>query len=175
MDGLPHLPDGGFGNPRYDYRHRSLVPKNKLEDDVSPKSVITDIRFISPASSSSSSMDHCPLSDANRTKLHQPHHDRGYSISDGESSDPETLLESSRVRNKVCSISKLDSQYCYRILFQTFNSLQRNCIKICKNELPPVHETMPKFTVLNTFVQLVARFASPPDRWRRHQRLIPWH
>ncbi|KAG0604313.1 hypothetical protein M758_10G161600 [Ceratodon purpureus] len=104
MGGLSHLPDGGFGNPRYNYRHRSLVPRNKLEDDVSPKSVITGIRFISPASSSSSSMDHRPLSD--HTKLHQPHHDRGYSISDGEASDPDTLLESSREFNKVCAISR---------------------------------------------------------------------
>jgi hypothetical protein len=123
MGGLPHLPDGAFGNPRYDDRHRSMVPRTKLEDDVSPKSVIADIRFISPASSSSSSTDNRPLSDANHAKLHQPRHDRGYSISDGECSDPDTFLESSRELNKVnYPRSKLESQYCHRVLSETFTS-----------------------------------------------------
>lgn len=101
MEGLPLLPDGAIGTARYDFRKPSLVPRVKLEDNVSPKSVIVDTRFISPASSSSSSMDHRPRSDANLVKLQQPRHDRGYSISDGESSDTDTLLESSRELNKV--------------------------------------------------------------------------
>lgn len=102
MDALPLLPDGALGVPRYDCRHPPLAPRTKLEDNVSPKSVIADIRFISPASSSSSSMDRRALSDSNHVKLQQPRHDRGYSISDGESSDQDTLLESSRELNKVC-------------------------------------------------------------------------
>ncbi|KAG0566045.1 hypothetical protein KC19_7G034000 [Ceratodon purpureus] len=106
MAALPLLPDGALGAPRYDCRRPSLAPRIKLEDNVSPKSVIADIRFISPASSSSSSMDHRPLSDANHVKLQQPRHDRGYSISDGESSDQDTMLESSRELNKVCAISR---------------------------------------------------------------------
>lgn len=102
MEGLPLLPDGAIGTSRYGFRKPSLVPRIKLEDvDVSPKSVIVDTRFISPASSSSSSMDHRPRSDANHVKLQQPRHDRGYSISDGESSDTDTLFESSRELTKV--------------------------------------------------------------------------
>lgn len=101
MEGFSLLPDGVVSTARYDFRKPSLGPRTKLEDNVSPKSVILDTRFISPASSSSSSMDHRPRSDATHVKMQQPSHDRGYSISDGESSDTDTLLEPSRELNKV--------------------------------------------------------------------------
>jgi hypothetical protein len=76
---------------------------------ISPKSVIT--RFMSPGSSSSSSMEHGLIgargggggggalvesSSSGQCKWLPPRHDRGYSISDGEISDSDsTFVESS--------------------------------------------------------------------------------
>ncbi|CAK9205066.1 unnamed protein product [Sphagnum troendelagicum] len=74
---------------------------------ISPKSVIT--RFMSPGSSSSSSMEHGLIgargggggalvesSSSGQCKWLPPRHDRGYSISDGEVSDSDsTFVESS--------------------------------------------------------------------------------
>jgi hypothetical protein len=76
---------------------------------ISPKSVIT--RFMSPGSSSSSSMEHGLIgargggggggalvesSSSGQCKWLPPQHDRGYSISDGEISDSDsTFVESS--------------------------------------------------------------------------------
>lgn len=108
---LPGSPEGAvlMSTPRFAFRP-SMIPRpmgSKIkievpEDSLSPKSVIVDRRFISPASSSSSSIDrrnnnhNNTLSDAGNhfQKSDQPRHDRGYSISDGEFSDPDSCVDS---------------------------------------------------------------------------------
>ena len=107
---FPAPPESALTTPRFEFRH-SMIPqppsskKESSSDDLSPKSVIVDRRFISPASSSSSSIDRRNnLAEANHLKC-QPRHDRGYSISDGEFSDPDPFLDStnnSRELGKVC-------------------------------------------------------------------------
>lgn len=99
------LPNGAIDTSRYGCRQSEIAPRRKIEGNASPKSVIADVRFISPASSSSSIMDCRPQSDATSVKLPQPRLDRGYAILERERSDGETLLESTRNFNKVCAIS----------------------------------------------------------------------
>lgn len=96
------LPNGAIDTSRYGCRQSEIAPRRKIEGNASPKSVIADVRFISPASSSSSIMDCRPQSDATSVKLPQPRLDRGYAILERERSDGETLLESTRNFNKVC-------------------------------------------------------------------------
>jgi len=98
---LPAPPESALTPPRFAFRN-SMIPRpascglRKEPEDLSPKSVIVDRRFVSPASSSSSSMDrHNTLSEATHLKsCGQPRHDRGYSISDGELSDPDSCMDS---------------------------------------------------------------------------------
>lgn len=117
------LLEDGLTTPRF--RH-SMIPRGPGKkavggtgvgeaEELSPKSVIVDQRFISPASSESSSMDrHNSTSSLSEPGSHlklcdsQPRHDRGYSISDGEFSDPDTScmdtsLELAKVRAHASS------------------------------------------------------------------------
>lgn len=103
---FPAPPEDVLTTPRFAFRN-SMIPRpvtNKEDDGLSPKSVIVDRRFVSPASSSSSSIDRRTLSETNLHKG-QPRHDRGYSISDGEFSDSESFVDysgTSRELGKVC-------------------------------------------------------------------------
>lgn len=74
-----------MATPRFAFQH-SMIPrprKKGADAESSPKSVIADMRFISPGSSSSSSK--CQY----RGGL-----ERSYSTSDGEFSDPDSVLDS---------------------------------------------------------------------------------
>jgi hypothetical protein len=85
------------------FRH-SMIPRpaskrNPAEAESSPKSVIADVRFVSPGSSSCSSIERRSLPDVSQLKS-QPRYGRGYSTSDGELSDPDSTC-TSRELNKV--------------------------------------------------------------------------
>lgn len=100
---VPVSPEGALGTPRFASRHPLMRPRTKKEDDVSPKSVIVDLRFVSPGSSSSSSMDRHILPEAGQVKQ-RPRHDRGYSISDGEFSDSDTFIDSTGTSRELCKV-----------------------------------------------------------------------
>ncbi|XP_024378303.1 uncharacterized protein [Physcomitrium patens] len=110
---FPAPPEDVLTTPRFAFRN-SMIPRpvtNKEDDGLSPKSVIVDRRFVSPASSSSSSIDRRTLSETNLHKG-QPRHDRGYSISDGEFSDSESFVDysgTSRELGKVGNSGPLES------------------------------------------------------------------
>lgn len=155
---LPLPPDEALGASQYGCRRPSMpAPRIKLEDNVSPKSVITDIRFVSPASSSSSSMDHRLLSDGSHVKLQQPRHDRGYSISDGESSDQDTGLESCKVKMLLCPVSGR-----LHILLHVTESCRFQCGLVLR------------YFLLERILSLVLmfRFAPSRDRWSLYRRRI---
>ncbi|KAG0615355.1 hypothetical protein M758_5G034500 [Ceratodon purpureus] len=117
MTALSAPPDGALSTSRgFGFRH-SMIPrpassvKRDAEAESSPKSVIADIRFISPGSSSSSSIERRSLPDASHVKS-QPRYGRGYSTSDGELSDPDSVLDStgtSRELGKVGNSGPLES------------------------------------------------------------------
>ena len=100
---VPAPPDETRSTP-FLHRHLLSASRSKQEEDVSPKSVISAMRFLSPASSSSSSMERRVVSDASNMKHWQPRHDRGYSISDGEFSDPDTLTDSTGVSRELAKV-----------------------------------------------------------------------
>lgn len=95
--GLPH----DIVRTPLSYRGNGIVPRIKADacEGFSPKSVINDCRIISPASSSSGSMERRIGTDK-QSKRQPSLHDRGYSISDGES-DSDTYPDSSRELAKV--------------------------------------------------------------------------
>lgn len=109
----PGPPEGALATPRFAFRH-SMIPRGPssrkaLEaEDLSPKSVIVDRRFVSPASSESSSMDRHNTSSSSvqsEPGSHlKPRHDRGYSISDGEFSDPDDSSGTSLELGKVHTV-----------------------------------------------------------------------
>lgn len=76
--------EGAMTTPRFAIQN-SMIPRpasSSKKMAESPKSVITDMRFISPGSSSSSS------------KCQPRGLDRSYSTSDGEFSDPDSVMDS---------------------------------------------------------------------------------
>lgn len=91
-------PESATTTPRFAFQQSMILRPASSSKRMaeSPKSVITDIRFVSPGSSSSGS------------KCQPRGLDRSYSTSDGEFSDPDSVLDStdtSRELGKVlCSL-----------------------------------------------------------------------
>lgn len=88
----PH--EDALSTPRFAFQH-SMIPRpassKKIADaESSPKSVITDMRFMSPGSSSSSS------------KCQSRGLERSYSTSDGEFSDPDSVGTSRELGKVLC-------------------------------------------------------------------------
>lgn len=134
-------PEGARSTSRgFTFRH-SMIPrpassiKRGAEAELSPKSVIADVRFISPGSSSSSSIERRSLPEGSHLKS-QPRHDPGYSTLDGESSDPDSVLDSTCTSREL---GKVLLPHYQRLVFTvpynailvpeacTLSSLQQSC------------------------------------------------
>lgn len=100
--------------PRFSTFRHSLIPlpasiKQELRDR-SPKSVISDMRFISPGSSSSSSAERRTISDLPNSIKSQPGRGRSLRLSDEADPDP-ISQELGKVSNRTKPCDKCGSKF----------------------------------------------------------------
>lgn len=153
MAALSVPPEAALG---FAFRH-SMIPRpaskrNPAEKESSPKSVIAEVRFVSPGSSSCSSIERRSLPDASQLKS-QPRYGRGYSNSDGELSDPDST-GTSRELNKVRTVLSLS-------------------LSLHANNLPRLNQVAHTVSVLCTRLATQDHLSRCLKRSRWHRSLQP--